>query len=66
MKKSIRVNNIKKIYGKGENSVKAIDGITLEIESGKFTAIVGESGSGKIHSYIVWQGLISLLKEMYI
>lgn len=47
MKKSIRVDNIKKIYGKGENSVKAIDGITLEIESGKFTAIVGESGSGK-------------------
>ena len=47
MKKSIRVNNIKKIYGKGENEVKAIDGITLEIESGKFTAIVGESGSGK-------------------
>ncbi|MDU6113489.1 MAG: ABC transporter ATP-binding protein [Paeniclostridium sordellii] len=47
MKKSIRVNNIKKIYGKGENAVKAIDGITLEIESGKFTAIVGESGSGK-------------------
>lgn len=47
MKKSIRVDNIKKIYGKGENSVKAIDGITLEIEHGKFTAIVGESGSGK-------------------
>ncbi|CEK38193.1 ABC transporter ATP-binding protein [Paraclostridium sordellii] len=47
MKKSIRVNNIKKIYGKGENAVKAIDGITLEIENGKFTAIVGESGSGK-------------------
>ena len=47
MKKSIRVNNIKKIYGKGENAVKAIYGITLEIESGKFTAIVGESGSGK-------------------
>ncbi|CEP50528.1 ABC transporter ATP-binding protein [[Clostridium] sordellii] len=47
MKKSIRVNNIKKIYGKGENAVKALDGITLEIESAKFTAIVGESGSGK-------------------
>ncbi|CEP80647.1 ABC transporter ATP-binding protein [Paraclostridium sordellii] len=47
MKKSIRVDNIKKIYGKGENAVKALDGITLEIESGKFTAIVGESGSGK-------------------
>lgn len=47
MKKSIRVNNIKKIYGKGENAVKALDGINLEIESKKFTAIVGESGSGK-------------------
>ncbi|MDU1453866.1 MAG: ABC transporter ATP-binding protein [Paeniclostridium sordellii] len=47
MKKSIRVDNIKKIYGKGENAVKALDGITLEIESGKFTVIVGESGSGK-------------------
>lgn len=47
MKKSIRVDNIKKIYGKGENAAKAIDGITLEIESGKFTAIVGQSGSGK-------------------
>ncbi|WP_338660995.1 ABC transporter ATP-binding protein [Paraclostridium sordellii] len=47
MKKSIIVDNIKKIYGKGENAVKALDGITLEIESGKFTAIVGESGSGK-------------------
>ncbi|CEN86957.1 ABC transporter ATP-binding protein [Paraclostridium sordellii] len=47
MKKSIRVNNIKKIYVKGENAVKALDGITLEIESAKFTAIVGESGSGK-------------------
>ena len=47
MKKSIRVDNIKKIYGKGENAVKALDGITLEVESEKFTAIVGESGSGK-------------------
>ncbi|WP_270507010.1 ABC transporter ATP-binding protein [Paraclostridium sordellii] len=47
MKKSIRVDNIKKIYGKGENAVKALDGITLEIESKKFTVIVGESGSGK-------------------
>ncbi|MGL5756649.1 MAG: ABC transporter ATP-binding protein [Paraclostridium sp.] len=47
MKKSIRVDNLKKIYGKGENAVKAVNGISLEIESGKFTVIVGESGSGK-------------------
>ena len=47
MKKSIKTKNLKKIYGKGDSGVNAVDGITLEIESGKFTAIVGESGSGK-------------------
>lgn len=47
MKKILKVDNIKKIYGKGESVVKAIDGITLEIENEKFSAIVGESGSGK-------------------
>lgn len=47
MKKILKVDNIKKIYGKGESTVKAIDGITLEIEREKFSAIVGESGSGK-------------------
>lgn len=47
MKKILKVDNIKKIYGKEESTVKAIDGITLEIESEKFSAIVGESGSGK-------------------
>ncbi|GAA0714333.1 ABC transporter ATP-binding protein [Paraclostridium ghonii] len=47
MKKTIKVKDLKKIYGKGENQVNAVDGITLEIESGKFTAIVGQSGSGK-------------------
>ena len=47
MKKTIKVKDLKKIYGKGESQVNAIDGISLEIEAGKFTAIVGESGSGK-------------------
>ncbi|WP_195337095.1 ABC transporter ATP-binding protein [Paraclostridium bifermentans] len=47
MKKSIKTKDLKKIYGKGDSGVNAVDGITLEIESGKFTAIVGESGSGK-------------------
>ncbi|MCU9816349.1 ABC transporter ATP-binding protein [Paraclostridium sp. AKS73] len=47
MKKSIKTKDLKKIYGKGDSVVNAVDGITLEIESGKFTAIVGESGSGK-------------------
>lgn len=43
----IVVNNIKKYYGKKDNIVKAVDGISLEVEDGKFTAIIGTSGSGK-------------------
>ena len=39
--------DLKKYYGEGENQIKALDGICLEIEEGKFTAIVGTSGSGK-------------------
>ena len=37
----------KKYYGKGETLVKALDGVDLEIERGKFTAVIGTSGSGK-------------------
>ena len=40
-------NNVKKYYGTEPVLVKALDGVTLEIEQGRFTAIVGTSGSGK-------------------
>lgn len=43
----VTVHNLKKYFGKGENQVRALDGIDLEIEKGKFTAIIGASGSGK-------------------
>lgn len=43
----ITIQNLKKYYGKGEGQVKALDGIDLSIEKGKFTAIIGASGSGK-------------------
>lgn len=43
----IKVEGLKKYYGKEPNIVRALDGIDLEIESGKFVAIVGMSGSGK-------------------
>ncbi|MCH1959881.1 ABC transporter ATP-binding protein [Romboutsia hominis] len=46
MKKLI-IKNIEKIYGKNDNKVYALNGIDLEIQPGKFTAIVGQSGSGK-------------------
>lgn len=43
----VTVHQLKKYYGKGEAQVKALDGIDLSIEKGKFTAIIGASGSGK-------------------
>lgn len=45
--KNLRVENLKKIYGKGDSKVIAINDISLEIKPHKFTAIVGKSGSGK-------------------
>ncbi|WP_195335293.1 ABC transporter ATP-binding protein [Paraclostridium bifermentans] len=45
--KTLITIDLRKIYGKGDSKVKAIDGITLEIEPHKFTAIIGQSGSGK-------------------
>lgn len=47
MKKTLKIEGLKKYYGKDEGLVKAVDGIDLEIENGKFTAIIGTSGSGK-------------------
>ena len=43
----LRCDNIKKMYGSGDNQVKALDGINLSVEKGEFVAIVGASGSGK-------------------
>lgn len=43
----IHIETMKKIYNPGENEVRALDGIDLDIEKGDLVAIVGHSGSGK-------------------
>lgn len=47
MEALIHIENMKKIYNPGENEVRALDGIDLDIEKGDLVAIVGHSGSGK-------------------
>ena len=43
----LKVENLSKIYGKGENQVKAVNDINFTVEKGEYIAIVGASGSGK-------------------
>ena len=43
----LKAVNLTQIYGKGENQVRALDGVSLSVEQGQFAAVVGTSGSGK-------------------
>lgn len=43
----LKCENIKKVYGKGNNQLTALDGINLSVSKGEFVAIIGASGSGK-------------------
>ncbi|MBS5079742.1 MULTISPECIES: ABC transporter ATP-binding protein [Robinsoniella] len=43
----IQVKDLSKIYNPGENEVRALDHVSLEINTGEFVAIIGQSGSGK-------------------
>ena len=43
----LKAVNLTKIYGKGENQVRALDGVSLSVEQGQFAAVVGTSGSGQ-------------------
>ena len=43
----LRIEHLSKIYGKGENEVRALDDVSFSVEKGQFVAIIGPSGSGK-------------------
>ena len=43
----LKVENLCKTYGKGENEVKAVNNVSFKVEKGEFVAIIGASGSGK-------------------
>lgn len=43
----LRVEDLSKLYGEGENQVRALDHVSFSVEQGQFVAIIGPSGSGK-------------------
>lgn len=47
MEEVLRIENLTKKYGKGQNEVTAVDNISFSVKKGEFVAIIGPSGSGK-------------------
>ena len=43
----MRIEHLTKVYGSGENAVRAVDDVSFSVEKGEFLAIIGPSGSGK-------------------
>ena len=43
----LQIENLSKVYGKGDTAVKALDDVSFSVKKGEFVAIIGPSGSGK-------------------
>ena len=43
----LKIENLTKVYGSGENEVRALDGVSFSVQKGEFLAVIGPSGSGK-------------------
>ena len=43
----LRIEHLSKVYGQGENQIRAVDDVSFSVEKGEFLAIIGPSGSGK-------------------
>ena len=43
----LKIENLTKVYGSGDNEVRALDGVSFSVNKGEFVAIIGPSGSGK-------------------
>ncbi len=44
---TLKIEGLTKIYGSGNNEVRALDNVSFSVEKGEFLAIIGPSGSGK-------------------
>ncbi|MGZ4609741.1 MAG: ABC transporter ATP-binding protein [Actinomycetes bacterium] len=54
---AVRTTQVRKTYGRGESTVHALDGVSVEFAAGAFTAVMGPSGSGKSTLMHVTAGL---------
>ncbi len=53
----LTVNNLSKVYGKGDTQIRALDGVSFGVKKGEFVAIVGPSGSGKSSLLVILGGV---------